>query len=319
MPARDGGIVLAHMLTAGGRIEAEMTITRLAADRYYLLSGATAQVHDLDLLRNNVRPGERVVIADLTEAYGTLVLAGPRSRELLQPLTQADLSNASWRWLTGKEIEIVGVSARALRVNYVGELGWELHIPMPHLVKVYDALAISGSTRKVHQSTLTHASGTPTDTANTSRARPFGTYAMNALRMEKAYRGMGSELTNEITLIEADMERFAALAKPDFTGKAATLASKQAGPRTRLVYLAVDAGDADCLGGEPVFADGKLAGVTTSGAYGFTVRQSLAFAYVDPTIATSGGLLEVEILGHRCKARILANPAYDPTNARPRA
>ena len=319
MPKRDGGIVLAHLLTDGGRIEAEMTITRLAADRYFLLSGATAQVHDLDLLRNGVRSGEQVSIEDLTDEYGTLVLAGPQSRDVLQPLTASDLSNAAWRWLTGKDIVVAGVKTRALRVNYVGELGWELHTPMADLVKVYDAVknlqTVPSWTPGIHK----HTSGIPRDATGAGPVALFGTYAMNALRMEKAYRGMGSELTNEVTLIEADMERFAAFGKPAFTGKAATLASKQQGARTRLVYLAVDADDADCLGGEPVFADGKLTGVTTSGAYGFTVGQSLAFAYVEPSAAAKGGALEVEILGRRCAARILAEPAYDPSNARLRA
>ena len=290
IPKRDGGIVLAHMLTDGGRIEAEMTITRFSADRFYLLSGASAQVHDLDLLLNARKPGERAGIADVTEVYGTLVLAGPRSRENLQPLTKADLGSAAFRWLTGKEIDVAGVKIRALRVNFVGELGWELHMPMADLPRVYDALR--------------------------PHCTLFGTYAMNSLRMEKAYRGMGSELTSEITLIEADMGRFVALDKPGFTGKAATLASKQQCARTKLVYLAVDAGDADCLGGEPVFAGEKLVGVTTSGAYGFTVGQSLAFAYVDPA---AGGGLEIDILGERCKARILSEPAYDPANLRLRA
>ena len=293
MPKRDGGIVLAHMLTTGGRIEAEMTVTRLATGRFYLLSGATQQVHDLDLLRNALRPGERVTIEDITEAYGTLVLAGPRSRDVLQPLTATDLSNASFRWLTGKEVEVAGFRVRALRVNYAGELGWELHAPMPDLPRVYQALR--------------------------PHCTLFGTYAMNSLRMEKAYRGMGSELTTEITMIEADIERFADMTKTEFTGKAATLASKQRGARGKIAYLAVDADDADCLGGEPVHAAGKLVGLTTSGAYGFTVGQSLAFAYLDPGAASPGTALEIDILGHRYPARVLAEPAHDPSSSRSRA
>ena len=295
MPRRDGGIVLAHLLTDSGRIESEMTVTRLATDRFYIASGSTAQVHDLSLLRNAVRSGEDVTITDITEAYGVLVLAGPRARDVLGQLTKADLTNVGFRWLTGREIDVAGVRTRALRVNYVGELGWELHAPMADLPKLFDALMAAG---RPHAMKL------------------FGTYAMNSLRMEKAYRGMGSELTNEITLIEADMERFAALDKPDFVGRQATLASKQQGARTQLVYLTVEAKDADCLGGEPVYSGGRLVGVTTSGAYGFAAEQSLAFAYVEPGLAKPGAALEVGILDARCPARIVGEPVYDAGNVR---
>ena len=319
MPKKDGGIALAHLLTDGGRIESEMTITRLGEGRYYLLSAAVAQLHDLSLLTNAVRPGEDVRITDVTDAYGTLVLAGPLARDVLQPHTDTDLSNAAWRWLTGKEIVAAGVSTRALRVNYVGELGWELHAPMSGLLTLFDALHLRSVSGKPHSTNDEQRSRKLNERSTAPNTTLFGSYAMNSLRMEKAYRGMGSELTNEITLIEGDMERFVDLTKPDFTGKAATLASKQQGARIQLVYLAVDAGDADCLGGEPVMAAGKPVGVTTSGAYGFTVKQSLAFAYVEPAFAKPGMALEVEILDRICKARVLSEPAYDPSNARLRA
>ncbi|MEZ5775497.1 MAG: FAD-dependent oxidoreductase [Hyphomicrobiaceae bacterium] len=298
MPRKDGGIVLAHLLTEGGRIESEMTVTRLAPDHFYALSGATAQMHDLSLLENAVRPGEDVTITDITEAYGTLVLAGPRAREVLAKVTEADLSNAGFRWLTGREIEVAGVPTRALRVGYVGELGWELHAPMKDLPKLFDALV---------------AAGKPFD------MRLFGTYAMNSMRIEKAYRGMGAELTNEISMIEADMERFVALDKEEFVGRAATLASKQQGARISLVYLSVDAEDADCLGAEPVYQGDRLVGVTTSGGFGFATGKSLAFAYVEPELTAPGTPFEIEIIDRRVTARIEAEPVYDPENKRLRA
>ena len=297
LPQRQGGIVLAHLLTEGGRIESEMTVTRLGPERFYVLSAAVAQLHDLSLLRNAVKAGEDVAIKDITEDYGTLVLAGPRARDVLSKVTKADLGNAAFRWLTGQEIEVAGVETRALRVGYVGELGWELHAPMAGLPAIFDALMKAGES---------------------SGIRLFGTYAMNSLRMEKAYRGMGSELTNEITLVEADMERFVGWDKPDFVGKAATLSSKQQGPRTKLVYMSVDAADADCLGGEPVFAGGKLVGVTTSGGYGFATGKSLAFAYLEPSLAKTGEPLEVQLFDQRHKARIEVDAVYDPGNERMR-
>ena len=316
IPERDGGIVLAHLLTENGRIESEFTVTHLGADRFYLLSGATAQVHDLDLLTNHRRPGEQVAIADVTDAWGTLVLAGPQSREVLSAHTKGDLTNAAFPWLTGREITVAGVQVRALRVNYVGELGWELHTHMDDLPMLFDALIGTPVNSDSAYHDLAPVVQRRVTTANLTL---FGAYAMNCLRMEKAYRGMGSELTNEITLIESDMERFVGFGKPAFIGKEATLKSRQQGARIKLVYLEVDAADADCLGGEPVFADGRLVGVTTSGAYGFTVEKSLAFAYVEPAVAAGGGDLEVQILDRLCKARILAGPAHDPANARLRA
>ena len=298
MPARPGAIVLSHMLSEQGRIVAEMTITRLADEHYFVLSAATAQAADHDNLVNAIRGGEEVSVSDQTDQIGTLVIAGPRSRDTLAKLTKTDLGNENFRWLTGQSIEVAGVSLHALRVNYVGELGWELHAPMTQLPALYDAILDAGAEFGISL---------------------FGTYAMNALRIEKAYRGFGAELTNEITMVEADMARFVAWQKPDFIGRAATLASRDAGPKILLAYLAVEAVDADCLGGEPVYAGDRLVGVTTSGGYGYAIERSLAFAYVEPALAEVDTELEIQILDRRCKAEVIAQPAYDPVNERLRA
>ena len=147
----------------------------------------------------------------------------------------------------------------------------------------------------------------------------FGTYAMNSLRMEKAYRGWGSELTSEIDMFEAAMDRFIRLDKGDFLGRQASLALKQRGPRTQLVYLQVDAADADCAGNEPVYAGDRIVGLTTSGAYGHAVETSLAFAYVKPAFAKPGTSFEILILGERRKAVVLSDAAWDAANLRLRA
>jgi dimethylglycine dehydrogenase len=146
----------------------------------------------------------------------------------------------------------------------------------------------------------------------------FGTYAMNSLRMEKAYHAWGAELTNEITLIAADMERFVDFGK-EFTGKPGTLRDKQNGPPSKLVYLSVDAIDNDCYGNEPVYHDGRIVGLTTGGAYGHAVGQSLAFAYVEPALAQPGTQFDILMMEQRCAARVLPGPAWDPDNARLRA
>ncbi len=298
MPQRDGGIVLAHYLSEEGRICGESTITRLAADRFYVLSGTMAQDRDLDHLRHRIQAGEAVEVTDITDDWGTLVLAGPRSREVLSQLTQTDLTTPAFRWLTGREIEVAGIPVRALRVSYVGELGWELHCPMSQLAALYQAVWAAGEAQGIAD---------------------FGTYAVNALRLEKAYKGWGAELTNEITMIEADLDRFFGADKEDFIGKTATLKVKQAGVATQLVYLELESGDCDAHGGEPVFAEGRVIGITTSGGHGHSTGKSLAFAYVEPAYAAPGTHLSIEVLGMPRQATILAEPVYDPGNARLRA
>ena len=296
-PKRAGGITLTHILTDDGMIEAEMTVTRLANDHFYALSGATAEVKDFDLLTKARQDGEDVTIANITDDWGVLVVTGPKSRDALEGLTAADLTSASFRWLTGQIIELAGVEVRALRVSYVGELGWELHVPMDRLETVYEAVWAAGEAHGIAD---------------------FGTYAMNSLRIEKAYRGMGAEMTNEVTLVEADMERFVDL-ENDFIGRQATQRSKQEGARIQLIYMTIDAKDAEARGNEPIFADGRVVGVSTSGGYGFTVGKSIAFGYVEPQFAAPGTELEIEILSNRCAARVEAEPLWDPKNERLRA
>ncbi|MCH7796552.1 MAG: aminomethyl transferase family protein, partial [Proteobacteria bacterium] len=259
---------------------------------------AGAEDRDLDHLSQRIGNGEDVTVTNITDDWGVLVVAGPRSRDLLARLTQADLSTESFRWLTGQEIEVAGVALRALRVNYVGELGWELHCPMDRLAELYDAVWSAGQELGI---------------AN------FGVYAVNALRMEKAYKGWGAELTNEITMVEAGMERFVGYDKEDFVGKAATLKVKQAGIETQLVYVEVAPGESDVHGGEAVIADGRVVGVTTSGGYGHYTGKSLGFAYVEPRLAAPGSGFEIDLLGTPRAATVLAEPAYDPKNERLRA
>ena len=295
VPRRDGGIALGHLLNRNGLVESEVTIARLGEDRFYIVSAAAAELHDLDELRRRLREGEQVAIENVTEAFGTLMLAGPSAREVLSQCTHADVSNEAFGWLKAKVITVAGVQLRALRINYVGELGWELHIPAASMQGVYEALMKAGARHDL---------------------RLFGTYAMNSLRMEKAYRAWGAELTNEIDLNEAAMERFISSKKPRFIGKSGMAERRKRGERIKLVYLEVDEGDTDCLGNEPVYHDGRLVGITTSGAYGHAVEKSLAFAYVDPELVVPGTSFEILMLGEKRRARVLGRPAWDPLNER---
>jgi dimethylglycine dehydrogenase len=299
IPEKQGGIVLAHLLNENGFIESELTITRLSQEHFYVLSAAVAQDHDFDQLAWRKSADEAVTITDVTDDFGVLVLAGPRARDVLSQCTDADLSNVAFRWLSGKMSSVAGVKlVRLLRVNYVGELGWELHVPREGMKAVFDALMKAGAG---HGLSL------------------FGSYAMNSLRMEKAYRGWGSELTAEIDMYEASMGRFIREDKADFIGKAASLSRQQQGARMRLVYMEVDNMDADCVGNEPVYHGGKVVGVTTSGAYGHCVGKSLAFAYVPPSHIAEGTEFDVMMFTELRKARIIAESAWDPANLRLKA
>ena len=298
VPKKDGGISLVHYLSTAGRIAGESTITRIAEGHYYILSGAGAEDRDIDWLRHGVREGEDVVIENITEDWGVLVLSGPNSRDTLAKLTGVDLTNQGFRWLTCQQIEVAGVPVRALRVSYVGELGWELHCPMNRLLELYDAVWTAGEEFGI---------------AN------FGVYAVNSLRLEKAYKGWGAELTNEITMIEAGLERFFAESKEGFVGKNATLEVKQNGISTKLVYVEVEANNSDIHGGEPALANGRAIGVTTSGGYGHYTGKSLGFVYVDPGYAEPGAQFDIDLLGTPYRATVLADPVWDPANERLRS
>ena len=299
LPGRDGGIRLTHMLTELGGIECEMTIARLASDRFYLTSAIMGQSHDLDWLVQHIADGEDVKVVDVTDSTGLLAVTGPRARDVLAPLTDADLSNEAFRWLTAAEITVAGVPCLALRVSYVGELGWELHCDMDRLAELYDAVVAAGESHG-----LVH----------------FGSYAMNVMRIEKGYKAWGSELTTEITPIEARLERFIDLSRP-FVGRDATVARRdQSEPLSMvLVYCEVDATDNDVRGNEPAFdAGGNVMGIATSGTWGHTVGRSLAFVYVAPEFEAPGSTFELDLLGERRVATVLAEPAYDPANTAPR-
>ena len=293
---RRGRIALTHLLSENGRIAGEVTITRLDDESFYILSAAGAELRDLDHLQQNVRPGEQVRIANVTDRRGVLVLAGPHARDVLAKVTTAPLDNHAFPWLSGMEIDIAGMPVRALRVNYVGELGWELHPLMDHMEALYDALLEAGAEYGI---------------------RDFGLYAVNSLRLEKAYRGWGAELTNEVTLIDADMERFIKFDKGEFTGREATLGQRDR--ELQLIYFSLESGDADVQGGEPIFSGERCVGVTTSGGYGHYVRQSLGFGYVPPALAEPGTELTVEVLGQRRRIFLHKDPVYDPANERLRA
>ncbi len=300
IPGKDGGMRLVHMLTDLGGIECEMTITRLGEGRYYLNSAIMGTTHDEDWLNDHILEGEDVVVSDVTDDYGIIAITGPRARDVLEGLTDADLHAPAFRWLTAQEIDVAGVSVKALRVSYVGELGWELHVAIDQMLPLYEALVEAGEPHA-----MVH----------------FGSYAMNVMRVEKGYKAWGSELTTELTPIETRIERFVDF-DGDFIGKDATVARRdQDEPLSMvLVYCEISDGDSDLLGNEPAYGDdGKVMGIGGSGAYGHSVGKSLAFVFVAPEYEAPGSTFELDMLGVRRTATVLAEPAHDPTNAAIRA
>jgi len=293
IPKKDGSIVLTHMLNEKGRIQTELTITRFPNNVFYVLSSTASEIRDFDWFNSHLKKGENVSIKNVTLDYGVLVLVGPNSRKVLSQLTSQNLHNNDFPWLKGKEILINKIPVRALRVNYVGELGWELHHPIDQMESLYDSICEVGKKENIIN---------------------FGTYAVNSLRMEKAYRGWGSELTGEISLVEADMSRFFNLKKKNnFIGAKALQEKAQSGVDIKIVYLEVDVDDADARGNEPVYHNNKVVGVVTSGGYGFRSKKSLAFAYVKSDLAEASNL-EIEIQGKKREAKILPKASYDPEN-----
>ncbi len=298
IPSTDHGMRLVHMLTDLGGIESEMTITRLAPDRFFVLSAIVAEQHDLDWLQQHIAPKENVTVTDVTEDYGALAVAGPRSRDVLGRLTSADLTNPAFRWLTAQEIDVAGIPCRALRVSYVGELGWELYHPMDRMRDLYDAIMDAGASHGI---------------------RDFGLYAINSMRMEKAYKAWGSELTTEVTMHEAGLQRFLDLDRGDFKGRQATLDMADKGRRLAIIYMEIADRDNDAIGNERIYHEGREVGLTTSGAYGHTTGKSLAFGYVEPGLDEPGTALDVRLLGETRPAIVRAEAAYDPKNEAMRA
>ena len=292
MPQQVGSITLSHMLNRAGRIELETTILRMGEDQFYLVCAAFFEQRLLDHLAHH-RGNETAKITALSNDWSALSLNGPQSRNLLASCTDADLSNAGFRWLSAQQITVAGHEIWALRMSYAGELGWEFHMPATACLDVYNALWAAGEAYGIAD---------------------YGSFAMNAMRMEKAFKGAG-ELTNEVTLAEANVLRFARMDKA-YLGRDKTL-------NTDLpwvcAYLEIEPdGHADGHGGEAVLHNGRVVGSTASVAYGPTVGKILAFAYVKPEAAEPGTALEVIIHGSPRAARVLAEPAYDPNSLKPR-
>ena len=297
LPAKIGDIRLCHFLNHHGRIECEFTIARIAEDTFYLVCAAVAERHHLDWLRHHTEADASIEYENLTERNGVLGVAGPRSREILQNLCDTDLSNSSFPWLTTQGVKVTGVEVQAMRVSYTGELGWELHHRAEDQATLYDAIMDNTDSSPVN----------------------VGFYALNSLRMEKAYKAWGVELTVENTAWELGLDKFVSLGNRKFIGRDALMSQRDKGVEKCFVYVEIDTAESDPIGGEAILAGDELAGVMVSGAYGHRVAKSLGFALLDTKEVTAGRGLEAEIVGKRRALRIIDEPAFDAKSVVPRS
>jgi dimethylglycine dehydrogenase len=292
-------ISLAYVLNTHGRIVSEFTLTRLGPQKFYAVSAATAEFHDDDVLTQRAPADGSVAITRLSEEVGTLVLAGPKARDVLMQVTRSDLSNAAFPWLSARQIEIGSAGVLALRINYVGELGWELHAPTEHLPAIYAVLLEAGKTHRLQH---------------------FGMYAMDSLRIDKCYPGWKSDLETGVSPFEASLDRFVDLTKPAFVGKDALVAEQSRDGGRRLVPLLLDdAGIADAPYCSTIFAGDEPVGIATSGVWSHTLERSVALAYVRRDLAAPGTRLHIDILGERRAATVGRGPLFDPENTRARS
>ena len=303
IPKKVGGISLAHALNPSGSIRSEFTITKLKdgllGERFFLISGGAAHDYDLDFLQKLMPKDGSVHLRDVTTQYGVFVLAGPNARKILEQLADADVSNEAFPWLTHQEIPIgYCPKVRALRVNFVGSLGWELHHPIEYQNHLYDELIKAGAA---------HGLG------------HVGLRAMDSMRLEKSYRMWGTDLNAENTALEAGLDRFVRLNKATFTGREALVKQQQDGIPSTFCTLEIDADDADPFGNEPIFMNGEVVGRGTAGGYGHYVKKSLMLGYVRTDAAEIGRECEVRVLDQLRPARIIAESPYDPENAALRA
>jgi len=288
-----GRVGLVYFADERGRIVTEMSVTREAEDLFVLVTAAAAQWHDREWLERHMPEGAGFTLEDWTDRMSTLIVTGPASRDLLGPLTDADLSLP---WLSFQETEVAGRWAALLRVSFAGELGWEIHAENADIPAIYEAILDAG-------------------------AKPFGMWALNSLRIEKGYRAWKGDLSTDYSLLEGGLERFVKLDKPqEFPGKAAILAEKQRGVAKRFAPLIVEAGAADAPYMSSIWHAGEIVGETTSGAWGYRVGASVALAMLRSDLAVPGTELEVEIFGERCAAVVQPDaPLWDPENERLKA
>jgi 4-methylaminobutanoate oxidase (formaldehyde-forming) len=292
-----GAVTYTSMLNARGGIECDFTVTRLAADRFRIVTGSAFGTHDRGWIARHLPRDGSVAVVDVTGGFACLGLFGPRARDVLAAVTDADVSNAGFPYLTARELAIGRAPALAVRVTYVGELGWELYVPSEYGVEVWDAITEAGRPHGL---------------------APAGYRAIDSLRLEKGYRYWSADITPDDTPYEAGLGFAVKPDKGEFIGRAALARQKAEGVRRKLGCLTLADPRAVALGGEPVRVDGRVVGRVTSGGFGYSVGQSIAYAYLPAELATPGAAGAVEVFGDWVPATVAAEPLWDPKGERVR-
>lgn len=295
-----GRLTYTQMLNARGGIECDLTIARLAADRFYIVTGTGFATHDLDWICRNIPAGANAAVTDVTSAYGVLSVMGPKSRDVLARLTREDISNEAFPFGRVREIALAGAPVLALRVTYVGELGWELHVPTEYVTNVFEALMEAGASEGI---------------------RPAGYRAIETLRLEKGYRAWGADIGPDHTPLEAGLGWAVKLkSNIPFLGREA-LEAQRASPLKKMLAGFTVAPKILLLGRETIYRDGKRVGWLSSGGCGHTIEKSIGYGYVrraegvDRDFVLSGAY-ELEVATERVPAEVFLDPLYDPGMAR---
>jgi dimethylglycine dehydrogenase len=299
LPQKNGRVNLCHALSSKGGVHSEFTIAKESDDSFYLVSAGAFQRLDHDWIKKWMPNDRSVTFENLTNSIGVLVVAGPKSRDLLNKISNADFSNKAFPWLSAQKIDVGLAPSIAMRMNFVGELGWELHHPIEYQNHIFDRLMEAGEEFSV---------------------KPFGIRAMDSLRIEKSYKLVGTEMSIEYAAYESGLDRFVHLNKGNFIGRDALVKWQQDGFDNKMVTLEVfDIKDADALGNNAVYSDDKVIGRATGGNYGFRVKKSLAIAMVKPEFSKVGTELEMDILDKKHKVVVIEDSPYDSMNEKIRA
>ena len=294
LPKKVGRINLCHALNTKGGVHSEFTIMREAEDSFYLVSAGAFQRLDHDWILKWMPSDGSVQCENLTNSTGVLVVSGPKARELMTSVSKDDFSNENLKWLSAKNVDVGYAPVNAMRVNFVGELGWELHHPIEYQNHIFDKLMEAGKDLGI---------------------KPFGIRAMNSLRVEKSYKLVGTELSIEYSPYESGLDRFVHPNKGKFIGLDSLNKWREKGFDNKLVTLEVhNIEDADVLGNNPIYENGSVIGRATGGDYGFRLGKSIALGMVKPELANVGQKLKIEILGKKHEATILEESPYDPEN-----
>jgi glycine cleavage system T protein len=291
-----GTVTYTQLLNPHGGVECDLTVTRLDQERFRLVTGTAFGHHDQAWIRSHIPDGSAVGVEDVTSRYACFALWGPRARHILQALTESDVSAEAFPYLRARDLNVGPVPCLALRVTFVGELGFELYCPSEFGLRLWDQLLDAGRPQGLV---------------------PAGYRAIESLRLEKGYRVWGSDITSTDTPFEAGLGFAVRMDKGDFLGRQAL--ADAGDPERRLVCLVIDDPRAVVLGSEPVRVDGSAVGRVTSGGYGYTVARSIAYAYLPREHCTVGRRVDVGIFARSVGAEVVAEPLFDPTNARVRA